>query len=388
MFDWRKEQLDPGLRRDDNLISVRAAYDALVAAGELKPDAAQARVAADLDTLARELAAPKPKPSLFGRLLGGTEIPPAPCGLYLWGGVGRGKSMLMDLFFAHAEVSPKRRVHFHEFMLEIHSAIHAAREASGDDPIPRVAAWVGGRARLLCFDEMQVKDIADAAILSRLFTALFAAGVTVVTTSNRHPDDLYKDGLNRQLFLPFIELIKDKCRVETLDGPVDYRLARLAGSATWHVPNGPEATAAMAQAFFRLTDYPVEDRAMVPTETIPVPGGRTLFVPKSLKGVAVFSFSRLCKQPLGAADYLAIARRYHTVFIVGIPVMGPENRNEAVRFVTLIDALYEHRVKLLASADAAPAALYPAGDGVFEFERTVSRLMEMQSDAYLALGHG
>ncbi len=367
--------------------AVLSAYDALVAAGELRADPAQAAVAADLNALAIALEAPADKPGLLGRLLG-RDAPEAPRGLYIWGGVGRGKSMLMDLFFAHTDVTPKRRVHFHEFMLEIHAAIFAAREASGDDPIPQVARWEAGRARLLCFDEMQVKDIADAAIVSRLFTALFDAGVTVVTTSNRAPDDLYKDGLNRQLFLPFIDLIKARCDVVTLDGPVDYRMQRLAGAATWHVPNGPAATEAMADAFFRLTDYPVEDRAKVPTETIPVPGGRTLFVPKSLKGVAVFSFARLCRQPLGAADYLAIARRYHTVFLVGVPVMGPENRNEATRFTTLIDALYEHKVKLIAAADAAPAALYPAGDNSFEFERTVSRLIEMQSAEYLALGHG
>jgi cell division protein ZapE len=367
---------------------VSAAYAALVAAGELKPDAAQAAVAAKLDALATALERPSEKPGFFARLRGAAAPPPAPRGLYIWGSVGRGKSMLMDLFFSHVDVSPKRRVHFHEFMLEMHAAIHAAREASGEDPIPRVAAWEAGRAKLLCFDEMQVKDIADAAILSRLFTALFEAGVTVVTTSNRVPDDLYKDGLNRQLFLPFIALIKDRCEVVTLDGPTDYRMQRLAGAQTWHVPNGPEATAAMSDTFFRMTDYPVEDRAKVPTETLAIPGGRTLFVPKSLKGVGVFSFARLCRQPLGAADYLAIARHFHTVFLVGIPVMGPENRNEAARFVTLIDALYEHKVKLIASADAEPAELYPAGDGVFEFERTVSRLMEMQSATYMALGHG
>ncbi len=370
------------------MADVRAAYDALVAAGELRPDAAQAAVADKLDALAKELAAPPPpRAGLFARL---RAAPPllTPHGLYICGGVGRGKSMLMDLFFAHADVTPKRRVHFHEFMLEIHADIHAERQRNGEDPIPAVARAVADSARLLAFDEMQVKDIADAAILSRLFTALFAAGVTVVTTSNRHPDDLYKDGLNRQLFLPFIALIKARCTVTTLDGPTDYRLQRLAGAATWHVPNGPAATAAMSDAFFRLTDYPVEDRARVPTETIAVPGGRSLFVPKSLKGVAVFSFARLCRQPLGAADYLALARRYHTVFIVGIPILGPENRNEAARFVTLVDALYEYKCKLIAAADAEPAALYPAGDGVFEFERTVSRLMEMQSADYMALGHG
>jgi cell division protein ZapE len=366
--------------------SVRAAYDALVAAGELRPDAAQAAVADRLQALATALETPAEKPGLFARLLG--SEPPPPKGLYIWGGVGRGKSMLMDLFFGAVNVAPKRRVHFHEFMLEVHGAIHAAREASGEDPIPQVAKWLAGRARLLAFDEMQVKDIADAAILSRLFTALFAAGVTIVTTSNRVPEDLYKDGLNRQLFLPFIALIRERTEVITLDGPTDYRLARMAGAVTWHVPNGDAATAALSETFFRLTDYPVADRAHVPTETLAVPGGRTLFVPKSLKGVAVFSFARLCRQPLGAADYLAVARRFHTVFIMGVPVMGPENRNEAARFVTLIDALYEHKVKLLASADAVPADLYPVGDGRFEFDRTVSRLMEMQSADYMALGHG
>lgn len=366
---------------------IAAAYAALVAAGELRPDPAQQSIADRLDALATALETPPEKPGLFGRLFG-AEAPPPPRGIYLWGGVGRGKSMLMDLFFGHVAVAKKKRVHFHEFMLDMHAAIHAAREAAGEDPIPRVASWQAGRATLLCFDELQVRDIADAAILGRLFTALFDAGVTVVATSNRAPDDLYKDGLNRHLFLPFIALLKAQCEVVPLDGPTDYRLQRLAGARTWLVPNGPEATAELSASFFRLTDYPVEDRARVPTETLAIPGGRTLFVPKSLKGVAVFSFSRLCRQPLGAADYLAIARRFHTVFLVGIPRLGPENRNEAARFVTLIDTLYEHKVKLLASADAEPAALYPAGDGAFEFERTVSRLIEMQSADYLARGHG
>ena len=369
------------------MTGVRAAYDALVAGGELRPDIAQAAIADRLQALATELETPVEKPGFLARLTGATPAQ-SPRGLYIWGGVGRGQSMLMDLFFAHVDVNPKRRVHFHEFMLEVHAAIHAAREASADDPIPHVAAWLAGRSRLLAFDEMQVKDIADAAIVSRLFTALFAGGVTVVATSNRAPEDLYKDGLNRALFMPFIAMLRRSCDVVTLDGPTDYRLARLGDAVGWHVPNGPAATQALADIFFQMTDYPVEDRARVPTETLTVPGGRTLFVPKSLKGVAVFSFARLCRQPLGAADYLSIARRYHTVFLVGVPVMGPENRNEASRFVTLIDALYEHKVKLLVSADAAPDALYPAGDGVFEFERTVSRLMEMQSAEYRALGHG
>ncbi len=369
------------------MAGVRAAYDALVAAGELRPDAAQVAVVDRLHALAVALAAPVAKPGLLARWRKPEPVV-APIGLYIWGGVGRGKSMLMDLFYSHAEVSPKRRVHFHEFMLEVHGLLHAERQKGGPDPIPPVAAQIAAGARLLAFDEMQVKDIADAAILSRLFTALFAHGVTIVTTSNRVPTDLYKDGLNRQLFLPFIALIQQKCAVITLDGPTDYRLERMGGAATWHVPADAAATAAMSDTFFRLTDYPVEDRAAVPTETINVPGGRSLFVPKSLKGVAVFSFARLCRKPLGAADYLAIARHYHTVFIVGVPMMGPENRNEAVRFITLIDALYEYKVKLVASAEAAPAALYPVGDGAFEFDRTVSRLMEMQSADYMALGHG
>jgi cell division protein ZapE len=251
-----------------------------------------------------------------------------------------------------------------------------------------VAGSIAASARLLCFDEMQVKDIADAAILSRLFTALMANGVAVVTTSNRPPTDLYKDGLNRHLFLPFIDLIQARMQVITLDGPTDYRLQRLSGTQTWHVPNGPEASAALSAAFFRMTDYPPEDRANVPTAELELSGGRTLHVPKSLKGAAVFSFARLCRNPLGAADYLAIARHYHTVLIVGIPVLGPERRNEAIRFIHLIDALYESKVKLIAAADAEPAALYVAGDSSFEFERTASRLMEMQSADYLALGHG
>jgi cell division protein ZapE len=225
-------------------------------------------------------------------------------------------------------------------------------------------------------------------ILSRLFTSLINAGTTVVATSNRSPRDLYKDGLNREHFLPFIDLIEQKLDVIGLNGPTDYRLQRMSGLKTWHVPNGPEATKALSDVFFRLTDFPVEDRAHVPTEDIPVPGGRTLHVPKSLKGVAVFSFKRLCREARGAPDYLAIARRFHTVILVGIPKLGPENRNEAARFVTLIDALYEQKVKLFAAADAEPSELYEKGDGRFEFDRTVSRLMEMRSDDYLAEGHG
>jgi cell division protein ZapE len=262
------------------------------------------------------------------------------------------------------------------------------RERHEGDPIEPVAEQIAEEARLLCFDEMQVTNPADAMILSRLFEKLLERGVRVIATSNRPPDALYKDGLNRELFLPFIATVETRFDVVEVNGPTDYRLDRLAGVDAWHVPNGPAATEALSKAFFQLTDYAVEDRAKVPSEELEVGGGRTLHVPKSLKGVAVFSFKRLCGEPRGAADYLAIAQRFHTVIIVGIPVMGPDMRNEAARFVILIDELYEHRVKLLAAADAEPEGLYPAGDGGFEFQRTVSRLEEMRSAEYLAQGHG
>ncbi len=356
------------------------AYDALIAAGELRPDPEQAAAAVRLDTLAVELEHPKTTGFFRKRAL------PAR-GVYLWGDVGRGKSMLMDLFFHHVAIERKRRVHFAEFMLEVHGRIAIERRKEQGDPIPPVAAALSEEARLLAFDEMMVTNSPDAMILSRLFTALIEAGVTVVTTSNRAPDDLYKNGLNREHFLPFIALVKERLDVLALNGPVDYRRDRLGQQDTWLVPNGPEATAELSAAFFRLTDYPPEDRAHVPSEELTVQG-RTLHVPKALKGVAVFSFKRLCGEARGSADYLAIARRFHTVILVGIPILGPENRNEAARFVSLIDALYEHKVKLLAAADAQPDALYPRGDGAFEFQRTVSRLEEMRSDEYLAEGHG
>jgi cell division protein ZapE len=270
----------------------------------------------------------------------------------------------------------------------VHERLRAEREKEEGDPIPPLARAIAADARLLAFDEMVINNSADAMILSRLFAHLLEYGVIVLTTSNRPPRDLYLGGLNRELFLPFIDLVERELDIVPLNGPTDYRLERLGGFPTWYVPNGEEATRALSAAFFRLTDYPPEDRANVPAEDIAVQGGRTLHVPKSLKGVAVFSFKRLCGEARGAADYLAVARRYHSVILVGIPVMGPERRNEAARFVTLIDALYEHKVKLLAAADAAPEALYPAGDGAFEFERTASRLIEMQSRDYLAAGHG
>lgn len=363
-----------------------ARYDALVAAGELRPDPEQRAAAERLDRLQQDLEA-LPTPGLLGRLIG--KKPQPPRGLYLWGGVGRGKSMLMDLFHECLAIPGKRRVHFHAFMLEVHARLREARKGETGDPIPPVAAAIADGLRVLAFDEMVVNNSADAMIMSRLFTALIVNhGLVIVTTSNRAPSQLYKDGLNREHFLPFIALIERELDVMALNGPHDYRLERLAGIASWHTPLGDAATAQVREAFFRLTDYPPEDSAHVPSAELDLGGGRKLHVPKSLKGVAVFSFKRLCEEARGAADYLAIAQTYHTVILVGIPRMGPENRNEAARFVTLIDALYENKVKLFATAAAEPERLYTAGDGAFEFERTVSRLMEMQSIDYLAAGHG
>lgn len=368
------------------MTTVLACYDALIAAGELKPDPDQRAGAERLTQLQAELQAMPTRGSVLWRML--RKAPEPVRGVYMWGGVGRGKSMLMDLLRDCLEGTAKRRIHFHEFMLDVHARLRAARESESGDPIQPVAAAIASEIKVLLFDEMVVNNMADAAIMSRLFTALLDSGVTLVATSNRPPDDLYKDGLNRELFLPFIALLKERLDILPLNGPTDYRLDRLGGMDTWHVPNGEATTAKLREIFFRLTDYPPEDSANVPSEELNLGGGRMLHVPKSLKGVAVFSFKRLCAEARGASDYLAIARRFHTVIVVGIPLLGPENRNEAARFVTLIDALYEHKVKLIAGADAEPMALYPEGDGSFEFQRTASRLMEMQSEAYLALGHG
>lgn len=367
-------------------MSVLAAYDALVAGGELRPDPEQRAAAERLNALQAELEAVPPRGSLLWRLTG--RKPESPRGVYLWGAVGRGKSMLMDLFYDQLHIQRKRRVHFHAFMLDVHARMREVRKSEAGDPIPLVADALVENTRCLAFDEMVVNNSADAMILSRLFTALIDRGVTVVATSNRPPSDLYKDGLNREHFLPFIALVEAKLDVMGLNGPTDYRRDRLGDGARWFVPADDAASAALSAAFFRLTDYPPEDRAHVPTLDLDLGGGRVLHVPKALKGVAVFSFKRLCAEARGAPDYLAVARHFHTVIIVGIPRMGPENRNEAARFVTLIDALYEYKVKLLASAAAMPDALYVAGDGAFEFERTASRLAEMQSDDYLGLGHG
>ena len=363
-----------------------ARYEALIASDELRPDPDQRGAAERLDRLQRELEETRGG-GFLGKLFGSEPEPPR--GVYMWGGVGRGKSMLMDLFVDTLAIERKRRVHFHAFMLEVDERLRAERDTKQAGPVARVAKAIAADVRCLAFDEMVVTNTADAAIMARLFTALIREeGVTVVTTSNRPPRDLYKDGLNRSLFLPFIDLVEAELDVVPLNGPTDYRLDRLGDLETWHTPLGDEATAKVREAFYRLTDFAPEDAEHVPSAELGVSQGRTLHVPKSLKGVAVFSFKRLCGENRGAADYLAIARTYHTVIVVGIPRLTPENRNEAIRFTKLIDALYENGVKLFATAAAEPDALYVRGDGAFEFERTASRLMEMRSADYMARGHG
>jgi cell division protein ZapE len=360
-----------------------AHYQQMLAAGELRADAEQAAAVEVLARVQAALETPPPR-SLFGR----AKRVPAPAGVYLWGDVGRGKSMLMDAFYQTLELQAKRRVHFHAFMQEVHGALAAWRAKDPGDPIEKLAHALGCQLRCLCFDEMMVTNPADAMILSRLFAALLAKDVCVIATSNRPPHELYKDGINRALFLPFIALLEERLEVQALNGVHDYRLARLQGAACWFVPCGAAATAAVRKIFFRLTDYPPEDAAHVPSLELDMGGGRVLHVPKALKGVAVFSFKRLCQEARGAPDYLAIARHFHSVILVGIPQMGAEMRNEAARFITLIDTLYEHGVKLFATAQGEVDALYAAGDGVFEFARTASRLHEMQSQDYLARGYG
>ena len=363
-----------------------ARYDAMLASGELQEDKDQRRAAERLQRLQEELLDDR-KQGFLSRIFASDDDPVE--GVYMWGGVGRGKSMLMDLFHETLPLKAKRRAHFHAFMQEVHAALREARKSESGDPIPAVASALGGDLDVLAFDEMVVNNSADAMIMSRLFRALIVdEEVTIVTTSNRPPDDLYKDGLNREHFLPFIDLIRQRLDVMPLNGPTDYRMERLSGIDSWHTPLGPPATERVREAFFRLTDHSPEDAENVPSRELEVGGKRTIHVPKSFRGVAVFSFKRLCGEARGAADYLAIARAYHTVIIVGIPQMGPDMRNEAARFVSLIDAFYEARVKLFATAAVRPSELYQAGDGSFEFERTVSRLQEMRSAEYLALGHG
>lgn len=367
------------------------AYRGLVDDGLVKPDSAQQQAAQLLQRLHDRLVGYRPKPPPSGwraRLLGETKVE-APTGLYIHGGVGRGKSMLMDLFFSTAPVTAKRRVHFNAFMVEIHDRLHRWRQSvSSDfdrkrgrhvnDPIPPLASDLAAQAWLLCFDEFHVVDIADAMILGRLFSALFDEGVVVVTTSNWAPDDLYKDGLQRDRFLPFIDLLKDRLDVFHLDSGVDYRLQRIMGAKTYHYPLGPDADAALARLFDDLTDGAVAEPRHLSVK------GRQVTVPKAAAGVAWASFDELCGRPLGAADYLALAETFDTVFLTGVPCVTERKRNEAKRFIILVDTLYESRTRLILSAEAAPQKLYGAESHKLEFDRTVSRLIEMQSKDYLA----
>jgi cell division protein ZapE len=369
------------------------AYRAKVAAGELAPDPAQQLAAERLQTLWARLRGydPHPRPtngnSLLGRLLrrkptdeGGEDRPD---GLYLVGEVGRGKSMLMDLFFAAAQVPRKQRIHFHRFMQNVHTRFHGFKRAHPeiDDPIPPLADSIATEAALLCFDEFQVNDIADAMILGRLFQALFERGVVVVATSNTPPDDLFKGQPGRDAFLPFIALIKQKLDVLMLDSGRDFRRARLRGMRTWHVPADARADRALDAAFADLTG------GAEPKPTTLTGMGRKLLVPLAAEGVARFDFAALCGTALGPGDYLALATHFHTLILDDIPRLSPDNYDVARRFIVLVDTLYDHRVKLLASAAATPDQLYRRGENAKMFERTASRLDEMQSQDWLSLPH-
>src|SRR3954466_6475401 len=367
-------------------------YNALVNAGEIERDPAQQSVAAKLAQLEQRLARHRlaRKSSQLGWLFGGNERKDPIKGLYICGEVGRGKTMLMDLFFDMSAVKRRRRAHFHEFMADIHERLNDVRHKmrsgaiANDDPIKLVAAALAAEAWLLCFDEFHVTDIADAMILGRLFTRLFEDGVVVVATSNVEPDELYKDGLNRALFLPFIALLSQNMDVVKLEAPKDFRLEKLNAQPVWYVPADEDAEVALDMAWQPLTG------TLEGTPFDIVAKGRVLRVPEAAKGVARFSFRQLCEQPLGASDYLRIAHEFHTVILDGIPVMDYPQRNEAKRFIALIDTLYDNAVKLVASASAEPTDLYLATEGyeANEFKRTASRLIEMRSGDYLARAHG
>jgi len=371
--------------------SFRAHYQALVSSGAIEPDAAQAEAAEAFAGLEQQLAGYKPlrKQSLLGRLFADKDEAP-PRGLYVHGDVGRGKTMLMDMFFQQSLVVHKRRAHFHEFMAEVHERIYGFRqniargEIADGDVIALTAASIFEQAWLLCFDEFHVTDIADAMILGRLFSKLFELGTVVVATSNVAPEDLYKGGLNRALFVPFIAQIADHMDVLRLDARTDFRLEKLAGVKMWLVPADRAADAALDKAWDRMTG-----KARCQPRDISIKG-RVLHVPCSAQGVARFSFADICEKPLAASDYLRLAHDYHTIMIDRIPVMDYPERNAAKRFIVLIDTLYDNAVKLMASAQADPLSLYLATEGheANEFKRTASRLIEMSSESYLALPHG
>jgi len=363
-------------------------------AGQVQADPVQEKIVVRLQAVHDQLAAmttsEPSKPGLMARLglVGAPKPPEGPHGLYIWGPVGRGKSMLMDLFFSDAPVARKRRVHFHEFMLEVHDRLHRRREALAakgappeDDTIVPVAKEIAAETRLLCFDEFQVTNIADAMILGRLFETLFGEGVTVVATSNRAPDDHYKDGLQRDRFLPFIELLKQRLEILELGGAHDYRLGRLRELDLYLTPFGAWANAKLDEAFRALSGGADGEPRVLRTQ------GRDVDVPRAAPGVAMAHYLDWCAKPMGAADFLCIADHFHTVIVAEIPKMGPDNQDKAARFVTMIDTFYEKRVKFVCSAAASPDKLYVEGDGAFEFQRTVSRLMEMQSPEYLNLEH-
>lgn len=364
---------------------LQAAYDALIAEGLISSDPAQAKTVKAFLALNHMLAAAQ-NTSWFKKLFTG-KPEKTKQGLYIYGEVGRGKSMLMDLYFSTTTVEKKRRVHFHAFMQEVHQKLRAWRhqtrdDASQKDPIVPLAQSIAKEADLFCFDEFQVTDIADAMILGRLFTELFNLGIVIVATSNRHPNDLYKDGLQRESFLPFIALLKKRVNVIELASPKDYRLEHLKSlKTTYFTPLGNEADNFLEKTFHELTHG-----APCSPYDLPILG-RVIPIKKTCGDVAAFSFKELCESPLGAADYIEVAREFGTIILSDIPELTPEKRNEAKRFVTLIDELYEHKVKLICTASVAPQALYTKGHGSFEFERTVSRLIEMQSESYLAAAH-
>ncbi len=372
--------------------TIQRRYSERVARGEIESDPAQVEAVKKLDLLCVTLGEARMarKSSALGWLFGARKPPEPPRGLYIWGSVGRGKTMLMDLFFETVEVRRKRRAHFHSFMADVHARIHEARrkikagEMKGDDPIAPVAADLAEDAWLLCFDEFAVTDIADAMILGRLFRALFEKGVVVIATSNVEPGDLYRDGLNRALFLPFIDMIQQKMEVTKLDSRTDFRLEKLSGSETWFTPLGEAATAKLQKLFQALTGVARGAPASVRVFNREVP------IPEAAHNVARVRYEDLCDKPLGASDFVEIARTFHTIVMDGIPVLDPAKKNEVKRFIVLIDALYDHRVKLVAAAAAPPQALYAGTQGheAFEFDRTASRLIEMQSTEYLALPHG